>query len=55
MSENIDKRFMLRPFCDNDYHGFVDLRNTLFPDHQTTVEQVYHHDKSHDGKIQQFL
>ena len=53
MSENIDKRFMLRPFSDDDYNGFVDLRNTLFPDHPTSVEQVRHHDKAHKAKIQQ--
>ena len=44
---------MLRPFTDDDYAGLVALRNTLFPANPTTVEQVRHNDKSHNGKIQQ--
>ena len=53
MSENIGSDFLLRPFTDNDYTGLVHLKNTLFPDHPTTVEQMQHNDKTHYGKIQQ--
>ena len=53
MSQNIGSEFLLHPFTDNDYIGLVALKNSLFPDHPTTVEQMEHNDKNHYGKIQQ--
>ena len=51
MSQNIGSEFLLHPFTDNDYIGLVALKNSLFPDHPTTVEQMEHNDKNHYGKI----
>ena len=45
--------FKLRPFYDNDYKGFVALKNSLFPDHPTTVDQLHHNDQTHGVKIKQ--
>ena len=51
MLKNIDSNFELRPFTDDDYPGIVTLKNALFPDHPSTVEQMRHNDSSHSGKI----
>ena len=53
MLKNIDSNFELRPFTDDDYPGIVTLKNALFPNHPSTVEQMRHNDNSHLGKIQQ--
>ena len=53
MSKNIDSDFILRPFADKDYTGLVTLKNTLYPDHPTTTDQMQHNDKTHDRKIKQ--
>ena len=53
MLKNIDSNFELRSFTDDDYPGIVTLKNALFPDHPSTVEQMRHNDSSYSGKIQQ--
>ena len=53
MPDKIGSDFMLRPFTNDDYSGLVILKNTLFPDHPTTIENMRHHDKTHYKKIKQ--
>ena len=51
MPQKEASNFKLRTFTENDYDGIVALRNSLYPNHPTTVKMVCHHDKTHKGKI----
>ena len=51
MPQKKASNFKLRTFTENDYDGIVALRNSLYPNHPTTVKMVCHHDKTHKGKI----
>ena len=53
MPQKEASNFELRTFTENDYDGIVALRNSLYPNHPTTVKMVRHHDKAHTGKIKQ--
>ena len=53
MTENIAPDFILREFTEDDYQGFVSLRNTLYPNHPKTVEQLRHNDRARGKKIKQ--
>ena len=53
MPQKEASNFKLRTFTENDYDGIVALRNSLYPNHPTTVKMVRHHDKTHKGKIKQ--
>ena len=51
MPQKLASHFKLRTFTENDYDGSVALRNSLYPNHPTTVKMVRHNDKTHKGKI----
>ena len=53
MPQKEASNFKLRTFTENDYGGIVSLRNSLYPNHPTTVKMVRHNDKAHKGKIKQ--
>ena len=43
--------FVLRPFDEKDYEGFVSLNNLLYPDHPGSVANLRHNDKTREKKI----
>ena len=53
MPQKEASNFKLRTFTENDYDGIVALRNSLYPNHPTTVKMVRHNDKTHKGKIKE--
>ena len=53
MPQKEASNFNLRTFTENDYDGIVALRNSLYPNHPTTVNMVRHNDQAHKGKIKQ--
>ena len=43
--------FVLRPFDEKDYEGFVFLKNLLYSDHPGSVANLRHDDKTREKKI----
>ena len=53
MPQKLASHFKLRTFTENDYDGYVALRNSLYPKHLKTIKIVRHHDNAHKGKIKE--
>ena len=51
MSNTIDPNFRLRLFTEDDYEGFLTLRNLLYPDHPVSLQSMQHHEKTRSKKI----
>ncbi len=45
--------FVLRPFDEKDYEGFVSLKNLLYPDHPGSVANLRHNDKRVKGLLKE--
>ena len=52
MSIETNQDFNLRPFTEDDFEGFLALKNLLYPEHLQSLESFRHHENTRPAKIQ---
>ena len=52
MSIETNQDFNLRPFTEDDFEGFLALKNLLYPYHRLSIKSFHHSEKTRGEKIQ---
>ena len=52
MSDKTISDIKLRQLAENDYEGFLKLKNLIYPDHPISLKSFRHHENTRPAKIQ---